>query len=238
MKTVAIIPAGGSGNRMGKDIPKQYLLMGNMPILIHTLKVFQESTQVDDIFLILSAEYVKNAEQMIVQRYNLSKVIRILPGGKHRQDSVRSGVDALGAAYDIVVIHDGVRPFVSAELIKMVIGEAVLAGAVSVGVPVKDTIKSLDSHGFVDKTLNRNKLWLTQTPQAFSALLIQEAYRRAYEDDYYSTDDAALVERMGKKVKMLTGFYENIKITTESDLRWGELFLKMRSATSMKRHER
>ena len=229
MKTAAIIPASGLGNRMGSNIPKQYLLMGGIPIIIHTLRAFQESTQVDDIFLILSAEHVKNAELTIVQRYNLSKVIRVLPGGKYRQDSVRSGVDALGDAYDIVVIHDGVRPFVSPELIKMAIGEAVLAGAVSVGVPVKDTIKSLDSQGFVDTTLNRDKLWLTQTPQAFSALLIQEAYRRAYEDNYYGTDDAALVERIGKKVKMLTGFYENIKITTESDLRWGELFLNMRS---------
>jgi 2-C-methyl-D-erythritol 4-phosphate cytidylyltransferase len=228
LKTVAIIPAGGSGTRMKSGVSKQYLLLGGIPILVHTLRVFQETPAVDDIFLVLPAHEIESARQKIVEKYNLTKVNRILTGGKHRQDSVKSGIDALGAEYDVVMIHDGVRPFVSRELVDMAIREAAEAAAVTVGVPVRDTVKTVGAGGFVGKTIKRDRLWLTQTPQAFSAPVIKEAYRRAYKDDYYGTDDAVLVERMGIKVKMLPGSYDNIKITTEIDIEWGELFLKMR----------
>lgn len=228
MKTVAIIPAGGSGTRMKSATPKQYLLLGGIPILVHTLQVFQETPAVDDIFLVLPAQDVESTGEKIVEKYSLTKVSRILAGGKHRQDSVKSGIDALGAEYDVVMIHDGVRPFVSRELVDMAIREAAEAAAVTVGVPVRDTVKTVGARGFVGRTLKRDKLWLTQTPQAFAAPVIKEAYRRAYEDDYYGTDDAVLVERMGIKVKMLPGSYDNIKITTETDIEWGKLLLKMR----------
>ena len=228
MKTVAIIPAGGSGTRMESGVPKQYLLLGGVPILVHTLRVFQETQSVDDIFLVLPAGDLEEARQKIVKKYKLTKVSRILAGGKHRQDSVKNGIEALGAEYDMVVIHDGVRPFVSRELVDIAIREAAEAAATTVGVPVRDTVKAVKVDGFVDRTIKRDKLWLTQTPQAFVALVIKEAYRRAYEDNYYGTDDAVLVERMGIKVKMLPGSYDNIKITTRADLKWGELLLKMR----------
>lgn len=228
MKTVAIIPAGGSGTRMKSGVSKQYLLLGGIPILVHTLRVFQETPAVDDIFLVLPAHEIESARQKIVEKYNLTKVNRILTGGRHRQDSVKSGIDALGAGYDIVIIHDGVRPFISPELLDMTIKEVTVAEAVTLGVPVKDTIKAVGADGLVNRTLKRKELWLTQTPQAFAASLIKEAYIHAYADGYYGTDDAVLVERMGIKVKMLLGSYDNIKITTKADLRWGELFLKMR----------
>ncbi len=227
MKTVAIIPAGGSGTRMESGIPKQYMLLGGIPVLAHTLRVFQGSPSVDDIFLILPAEDVSKAEKNIVQRYNLTKVTQILPGGKQRQDSVRNGIDAIGNGYDIVVVHDGVRPFISLELLEMVIIEVVKIAAVTFGVPVKDTVKTVGAGGLVDRTLNRDKLWLTQTPQVFAASVIKEAYERAYAEGYYGTDDAELVERLGIRVRMLLGSDDNIKITTKADLQLGELFLKM-----------
>ena len=213
---------------MGSGVSKQYLLLGGTPILVHTLKVFQEIPLVDDIFLVLPAHDIESAGQNILKKYNLTKVSRILAGGSQRQDSVKNGIDALGNAYDMVVIHDGVRPFIAPGLVETAIHETIECKAVTVGVPVRDTVKEVGDDGTVEKTIPREKLWLTQTPQVFSAPLIKEAYRRAYADNFYGTDDAALVERMGIKVKMLPGSHDNIKITTESDLKWCELILRMR----------
>ena len=232
MKTAAIIPTAGSGSRMASAVSKQYLLLGGIPLIVHTLRAFQETSIIDDIFLILPAQDIEKAQQDIVEKYGLSKVRKILPGGRYRQDSVRSGLDALTPDYDIVVIHDGVRPFITQELIEMTTREAEI-GPVTVGVPVKDTVKTIDPCQFVGETLNRGQIWLTQTPQVFRVSLIKEAYRRAYEDNYYGTDDAALVERMGVKVKMMLGSYDNIKITTMIDLSWAELMMTMRDGCTI-----
>jgi len=228
MKTIAIIPAGGSGTRVGGDIPKQYLMLGGMPILVHTLMAFQEASLVDAICLVLRDDDVSKVPQTILSPYNLSKVNRIIPGGEQRQDSVKRGIDLLGPDYDFVVIHDGVRPFVSPALINKAILEAARYQAVTVGLPVTDTIKKVDDLRVVSKTVNRDHLWLTQTPQVFAAPLLKKAYDLAYTDHYYGTDDAALVERLGSKVIMIMGSYDNIKITTAVDLERGELILKMR----------
>lgn len=228
MKTVAIIPAGGAGVRMGSDIPKQYLELRGIPIIVHTLMAFQEARLVDAIFLVLPQEDVAQAPQNILSRYKLPKVQLILPGGMHRQDSVKQGVDALDAAYDIALIHDVVRPFVSPEMIDMIVQEASLSHAVTVGLPIQDTIKRVDDRGCVEATVSREHLWCTQTPQAFRVPLLKEAYAAAYGKHFYGTDDAALVERMGIKVKMLNGSLDNIKITTAADLVWGEFILEMR----------
>jgi 2-C-methyl-D-erythritol 4-phosphate cytidylyltransferase len=130
-----------------------------------------------------------------------------------------------------VLIHDGVRPFISGELIRLAVQEAANHGAVTVGVPVKDTVKRVDQDGWILETMNRQMLWLTQTPQAFKRLIIQEAYRRAYQDHFYGTDDASLVERMGHPVRMIPATYENIKITTPEDLLLAELLMKTRKVT-------
>jgi 2-C-methyl-D-erythritol 4-phosphate cytidylyltransferase len=232
MKTLAIIPAGGLGTRMGGHIPKQYLMLGGIPILVHTLMAFQEASLVDTIYLVLPDEDVQQAPQKILSPYNLAKVKRILPGGERRQDSVKRGVDLLDSDYDLVVIHDGVRPFVSPAIINKAIIEAAQSQAVTVGLPVTDTIKKVDGQRCVSETVNRDQLWLTQTPQVFSAPLLKRAYESAYADHYYGTDDAALVERIGEKVIMIRGSYDNIKITTAVDLAWGELILKMRQNNS------
>jgi len=214
---------------MEGNLPKQYLLLGGLPILVHTLRVFQQTDLVDEIFLVLPAADLEKARQEIVERYQLTKVRRILPGGNKRQDSVKNGLEALDARYDIVVVHDGVRPFVSPGLVAAAVKEARRVGAVTVGVPAKDTLKTVDADGFVTATLPREQIWLTQTPQAFQAALLKEAYRRAREDNYYGTDDASLIERMGGKVKMLPGTEENIKITTPNDLTLGTFILQRRS---------
>jgi len=226
MKTVAIIPAGGSGKRMQENQSKQYLLLDGVPVLVHTLKVFQGSPKIDEIFLIVPEDDIEFARQFIVEKYGISKVSRILAGGKERQDSVRNGINAVINDHDIVVIHDGVRPFVSEELVHSAIIEASKEDAVTVGVPVKDTIKSVDDHARVRETLNRSGLWLTQTPQVFKRDVIKKAYEVAYKDNYYGTDDASLVERLGINVKMIHGSYDNIKITTKDDIVLAEGLIK------------
>jgi len=231
MKNVAIIPAGGSGKRMDSRFPKQYLPVGDIPLLVHTLKIFQLSLLIDDILLVVPEEDIHKVGSLIVERYSLSKVSQILAGGNKRQDSVKNGLDVIGDDCDIVLIHDGVRPFISGELIRLAVQEAAKHGAVAVGVPVKDTVKRVDQDGWILETLNRQMLWLTQTPQAFRRLIIQEAYQRAYQDHFYGTDDASLVERMGHPVRMIPATYENIKITTPEDLLLAELLIKTRKVT-------
>jgi 2-C-methyl-D-erythritol 4-phosphate cytidylyltransferase len=226
MKTVAIIPAGGSGKRMKEKQSKQYLLLDGIPVLVHTLRKFQKSLKVDEIFLIVPGDDIEIARECIVNKFGISKVSRILAGGKERQDSVRNGINALEKHHDIVVIHDAVRPFISEELLLFVIGEASKVQAVTVGVPVKDTVKSVDGRGWIAETLNRNNLWLTQTPQAFKRDVIVKAHEEAFRDNYYATDDASLVERTGIAVKMIYGSYDNIKITTKDDIMLAEILIE------------
>jgi len=226
MKTIAIIPAGGSGRRMQGNLSKQYLLLDGIPVLVHTLSIFQKSPTVDEIFLIVPENDVEFARKHIVESYGISKVSRLLKGGRERQDSVRQGIHALGRDDDIVVIHDGVRPFVTEEILHAVISEVLKGTAVTVGVPVKDTVKSVDSRGWVAETLDRDRLWLIQTPQAFTRDIIKKAYEDAYRDNYYGTDDASLVERMGINVKVIHGSYDNIKITTKDDIVLAKILMK------------
>jgi 2-C-methyl-D-erythritol 4-phosphate cytidylyltransferase len=230
MRTVAIIPAAGSGKRMQGRLSKQYLPLNGIPILARTLMVFQYSPVVHDVFLVVPSDDVEFATRAIVAKYGISKVSRILPGGKERQDSVKRGLDAVGDNDDIVLIHDGVRPFLSEDLIRLSVDEACKGGAVTTGVPVKDTVKMVDRDGWIEETPNRSRLWLTQTPQTFKREIIKEAYRSAYDDHFYGTDDAVLVERIGVRVKMLPGSHENIKITTIEDLLLAETFMNDRTA--------
>lgn len=226
MKTVAIIPAGGVGRRMGKGIPKQYLPLAGIPILVHTLQAFQCSPVVDEIFLAVPESDIPEVRQVIVEQYSLSKVGLILSGGKTRQDSVRNALEHVSDQHDVVVVHDGVRPFVSGDLIDQAVAAAREFGAVAVGVPVKDTIKRVTAEGWVKKTVEREGLWLTQTPQAFRKAIIIAAYMQAAMEGFYGTDDASLVERMEIPVRMIQGESDNIKVTTSEDLFYGDLILR------------
>lgn len=231
MITVAIIPAGGAGKRLKAQVAKQYLLLDHVPVLIHTLKVFQKSKVIDNIVLALPPDNLVSVRQDLLDKYGFSKVTTIVAGGKERQDSVRNGLATINGKCDVVVIHDAVRPFVSEKMIRLVVAAAKTAGAASAGVRAKDTIKETKKDNMVAATIPRQNVWLTQTPQAFKFELLKKAYKTAYDEKFYGTDDATLVERIGKKVKMINGSYENIKITTSEDLFIAQALMKKKTGS-------
>jgi 2-C-methyl-D-erythritol 4-phosphate cytidylyltransferase len=236
MKADAIIVSAGKGQRFMEGKKKQFYLLADKPILAHTLDQFETCPLVRSTLLVVSEEDMDYTLKEIVEKYKYRKIAQIVPGGKRRQDSVKNGMDALAKIVDIVMIHDGVRPFVTRAMIEDSVHSAERFGAVVVAMPVKDTIKMSNPDGTVLKTLDREFLWQTQTPQTFQAKVIREAYARATEDGIVGTDDASLVERLGVKVHILPGSYTNIKITTPEDLMLAHLFLKMKAQT--KRAER
>ena len=167
MQTVAIIPAGGAGKRMAREVPKQYLPLGGVPVLVRTLRAFQLSEAVDEILLAVPEGDLAEVRETIVARWRLSKVSQVLAGGPERQDSVRNALQYLRKEHGIVLVHDGVRPFIGADLIGRVVAAAEAFGAATVGVPVKETLKEAGGDGWVARTVPRDGLWLTQTPQGF-----------------------------------------------------------------------
>lgn len=214
----AIIVAAGKGQRMGGDIPKQFLKLAGKPIIAHTLKQFDSMESIDDIVLVIDSNYAEYMQRHILDIYEFKKTISLVEGSDTRQKSVYNGLKSLPRDTDIAIIHDGVRPFIQRELIEMSIHEAIDCGGAVVGVPVKDTIKRVDGDGFIRATLDRKMLWAVQTPQTFKYDIIIDAHRQAMEDGFVGTDDSMLVERLGISVKMLMGSYSNIKITTKEDI--------------------
>ncbi len=231
MKTDAVIVSAGKGVRFMEGQKKQFYLLDDKPILAHTLDKFETCPLIRSILLVVGQEDMDYCLREVIEKYKFNKVSQIVPGGKRRQESVKNGVEALKKDADIVVIHDGVRPFVTKPMIEDSIHSAIRHGAVILGVPVKDTTKISSSDGTVLKTLDRETLWQIQTPQTFQSKVIKEAYYRATEDGFIGTDDASLVERLGIKVHILPGSYTNIKITTSEDLLLANLFLKINSLT-------
>ncbi|NIP99345.1 MAG: 2-C-methyl-D-erythritol 4-phosphate cytidylyltransferase [Nitrospinaceae bacterium] len=220
MKVSAIIPAAGLGLRMGSDTPKQFLLLDDRPVLHHTLTVFDQCSQVDEIVLVVSEKEVdQTAEQY---RKSFPKVVRVVAGGKERQDSVYNGFHTLGPDTDMVIVHDGVRPFVTGALLRDSIRAAGEFGGAIAAIPVSDTLKKVDAQGLVERTLDRNGLWRVQTPQTFRYALLKEAFAKVKADGYYGTDEGALIEHLGKAVKIIQGSELNIKITQAEDLILGE----------------
>jgi 2-C-methyl-D-erythritol 4-phosphate cytidylyltransferase / 2-C-methyl-D-erythritol 2,4-cyclodiphosphate synthase len=225
MRTIAIIPAGGAGKRLKEKKAKQYLFLDDLPVLIHALKVFQKAKIINEIILIIPKDDIASSKQMI-NKYALTKVSEIIAGGRERQDSVKNGLAAIKGKCDLVVIHDAVRPFVTEKMIEDVIETARKTGAASIGVKAKDTIKETKKDNLVKSTIPRENIWLTQTPQAFRYEILKKAYQVAYAKKFYGTDDALLVERVGKKVRMIEGSYENIKITTQEDMMIADTIIK------------
>jgi 2-C-methyl-D-erythritol 4-phosphate cytidylyltransferase len=226
-KSFALIPAAGMGKRMGASINKQYLLLDGLPILARTLSVFEQSPLIAGICLVIPADEIPYCREHVVEASGFKKVIDIVPGGKERQNSVMNGLNALqgyAAADDVVLIHDGVRPFISPALIQDSITAARTSDGALVAVPAKDTIKSV-LDGVVTGTPDRDTLWQAQTPQSFRYSVIHRAHQLAAKDGYPCTDDASLVERLGGCVRIVTGDYRNIKITTPEDIILAEAFL-------------
>jgi 2-C-methyl-D-erythritol 4-phosphate cytidylyltransferase len=238
MKADAIIVSAGKGQRFMEGRKKQFFLLADKPILTHTLDKFENCPLIDSILLVVGQEDMDYCLKEIIEKNRYRKISQIVPGGKRRQDSVKNGMDALSRDANIVVIHDGVRPFVTREMIEDSIHSAQRFGAVVMAMPVKETIKMADADGTVLKTLDRESLWQIQTPQTFQAHVIKEAYQKATENGFVGTDDASLVERLGMKVHILPGSYTNIKITTPEDLILANLFLRMRAHTQQDQKDR
>ena len=226
MKTIAIIPAAGFGIRMNAGIPKQFLKLDGKPILAVTLEKFNRCPLVDGIVLVVPVDDIGFCINEIVKKYKLNKVLRVTAGGKRRQDSVRAGIEAIEGECDFVLIHDGVRPFVSTETIQNSIEAIKDERAVITAVPVKDTVKKVSEKGYVAKTYDRKLLWLVQTPQVFRYDDIRNAHRKAEAEAWEEvTDDAMLMEKLGIPVKVVVGSEENIKVTTPHDLAYAEFLL-------------
>lgn len=205
-KVSAIIAAAGAGKRMGGGIPKQYIDIGGRPMVIWAAEPFEKSAFVDHVCVVVNSDY----DERILDYLDPETILTL--GGPERQDSVYNGLRSLPKDTDIVLIHDGARPYVKPELIERVLSGVLEKGSAIPCVTPKDTIRTKE------KTLNRNELYIVQTPQGFDIERILEAYERAFDEDFYGTDDASLVERMGKPVAMVAGSYDNIKVTTPDDI--------------------
>jgi|WetSurMetagenome_2_1015567.scaffolds.fasta_scaffold66650_2 2-C-methyl-D-erythritol 4-phosphate cytidylyltransferase len=223
LKIGVVIPAAGKGTRMNVPESKQFLDLAGKPVIAHTLERFQSSSDVDVIIPVTDEENLERLRK-IIKAFAFSKVTDVVLGGAMRQDSVWQGLLTLERHNaDIVIIHDAVRPFVSQSIIHESVIAAIENGAAIVAVHPKDTVKYSEDNRIVRQTLNRDTLWLIQTPQVFRYSLLRKAYHQAFTDQFYGTDDASIVERLDVCVQIIEGTYGNIKITTPEDLdiaRW------------------
>ena len=221
-----LIPAAGKGRRMAHSVKKPYLKLAEKPILAHTIQRFEQNTAVDAIFVIVDKADFKVCYATVLDPYPFTKVQPLVAGGTTRQESVQNGIHALPSDVDFVIVHDGVRPFVTDETIFACLAAADEYGAAVAAVPVKDTIKVANKDYFVLETPTRERLWAVQTPQVFRKSLLEEAHQIAQQRQLTATDDAALVEQLGFPVKLVHSSYENLKITTQVDLHIAEVLLK------------
>lgn len=228
-KITAIVLAAGQGTRMNSPVAKQFLTLQDKPVLYYSLKAFEESN-VDDIILVTGSGQEEYCREEIVEHFHIKKVSKIIEGGKERYDSVHKALMNTETS-DYILIHDGARPFISAQLINDLILQVINLKACILGVPVKDTVKIVGPDGTITATPNRNSLWSAQTPQAFEYALIKRAYDMFYEEPGKEglgvTDDAMVYETYIKHpVKVLMGSYNNLKLTTQEDLFYAEKILE------------
>jgi len=229
-KAIAVVPAGGSGVRMGGRTPKQYLALAGAPLLVHTLRALGRARSVGGLIVAVPEARVA-VTRALLARHRVARVLAVVAGGVDRQESVWHGLQASPPDTAWIVVHDAVRPFIGGALVDAVVGAARRVGAATCGVAVRETVKRVRKeptvdHGVVDETLDREGLWLVQTPQAFRRALLWEAHDKARRDGFHGTDDAVLVERLGARVAMVPGAPENLKITTRDDLRIARLWMR------------
>jgi 2-C-methyl-D-erythritol 4-phosphate cytidylyltransferase len=226
MNYKVIIPAAGQGKRMNAGKNKQFILLGKLPVIIHTLVVFELDSCCTEIILVTNEAEVDMFKELIAM-HQISKVQHIVRGGEERQHSVYNGLLKVESCSELVLVHDGARPFITVDKIHELVKEASQSGAAILAVPVKDTIKKV-TNGKVDETVERSSLWAVQTPQAFRIQLLLDAYENASKMGLMGTDDASLIEQIDKPVKVVAGDYDNIKLTTPEDLIYGESILRKR----------
>jgi len=222
----AIIVGAGKGLRMKTDVPKQYLSLNNLPIIAYSLKAFADCAKIDSIYWAVSEKDRNTCKEKILPQLSIEKPVHVLQGGRRRQDSVYNGLAAVKNHTSIVAIHDGVRPFIRPGQISESITLAQSSGACILGLPVSDTLKSVNASNVIEGTVKRENLWRAQTPQTFKYSIIREAHEKAAADGYRGTDDASLVEHYGGKVSIIEGSSRNIKITKPEDLLIAEALLE------------
>ena len=223
MSVCAVVPAGGTGTRMGGTVPKQFLELNGKPILYYTLKTLQDCGIISELILVVPEKEYDNACTDWLGKPEI--VTKVVVGGEKRQDSVYNGFCELSPQTEIVLVHDGVRPFLSHQMIQESVDAAREYGAAITAIPVNDTIKKVDDSGLVSKTVDREGLWRVQTPQVFRYELLQEAFKKANSEKFYGTDEGTLIEHLGKPVKIVEGSEQNIKITRPEDLGLSEIFI-------------
>lgn len=226
---MAVLAAGGSGSRMGTALPKQFMPLAGVPILLHSLRTLERARSVDAVILVVPASDRQRVLAEVIERYGIKKVRKVVAGGETRQQSVYRGLKETDPADEIVVVHDAARPLVTEDLIERSVEEARKTGGAIVAVPMKDTPKQVGPAGLIKRTMDRSELWLAQTPQTFRRAVLLEAYDKAEVERLQATDDATLVERLGHAVGIIPGSWENLKITTTDDLVIAEAILAARA---------
>ena len=213
MKVSAIIPAAGSGERFGEE--KQFKLLSGRPLFFHTLKLFLQSDYIDEIIVAVPSANVDSTHRDVLSM-SAGKPVKVVAGGTRRQDSVKNGIDVSDSDSTLVCIHDAARPFVTEDLIQRSISACEFADGAIVGIPSKDTVK-FSENGLVKETLDREKIWLAQTPQCFHKNKLLQALDHAETENLTGTDESALMEAMGFSIKLVEGDSNNFKITTKDD---------------------
>ncbi len=230
-RVIALIVAAGKGLRMHSTLKKQYMVLAGLPVLTRTLKAFDSFSLVDEIFLVLPETDMDFCRDTLVLPFGFKTPIHIVPGGATRQDSVSNGLSKIAEISDcheetLVLIHDGVRPFVQASLVEACAEKAISSGACIPAIPVSDTVKEVLSKDKISKTLDRNLLYRAQTPQVFRLDLVLSAYSQASEQGFLATDEASVLENAGIPVFIVPGSLFNIKLTTQDDLVMARFFLE------------
>jgi len=220
-----ILPAAGLGKRMRAGKNKLLLELNGMPVLIHTLKVFEDDEACNGIILAIHPQDEEEFRALL-KKYRITKVINLVPGGEERQHSIYNALKTV-ETNGIILVHDAARPFIRKGHIHRLTETAEETGAAIIGVPAKDTMKKVQDVAVVE-TVERSSLWAVQTPQAFRISLLKEAYEKAERDHFLGTDDSSLVERLNVPVVIVEGDYDNIKLTTPEDLYFAEAILKKR----------
>ena len=216
-----IFPAAGRGKRMGLGFNKIFTELAGSPILIQTLLTFSRCKCVDELIVVVDSSEM-DAVKKVLSKIPRLKPYKVVSGGSERQYSVYNGLIAVSDNCDIVLVHDAARPLISERIIQNVVDEVMLSGSAVCAVPVKDTTAIINEMGFIESVPDRNKLWAIQTPQGFKKEILVEAHQKAQEEQFLGTDEASLVRRTSHAVKLVMGDYDNIKITTPTDLFFAE----------------
>ncbi|WP_221390141.1 2-C-methyl-D-erythritol 4-phosphate cytidylyltransferase [Dyadobacter sp. NIV53] len=221
MQEYVIIVAGGTGSRMKSDIPKQFIALNGLPILMHTIKAFRNYSDKLSIILVLPENQFEYW-QLLCKQYSFHESLLLIAGGNTRFDSVKNGLNSINADIGLVAVHDGVRPIISKQIISESFQHASEFGSAIVSVPMKDSIRKINKDGD-NISEDRTAFRLIQTPQTFRLDWMQKAFTASYQANF--TDCASVLESAGYTIQLIEGAYENIKITTPEDLRWAEIYL-------------